>query len=214
MAGSSPTPPGPTPTPVFYDRLVFDGTAYIETDVIPPVNASLRTTVGYETLKAPQRVFQCQAANSTVIGINYNSDTNTRYRYFGVYYGDTSAVSATHRLDFSTDWFSLWLTPNRIGAYSYVYSFTKGPNAAIGPLMIGTNVSHTGQPFTGRMSRFIIYGSDAQNVAQTSDFNNYTPLYTFKPCTYNGEAGMWCIETSRFYGNTAGSGTLTVLNDE
>ena len=58
-----------------------------------------------------------------------------------------------------------------------------------------------------------VYGSDAQNVATYAGFDNYTPVATFRPCTYNGVAGMWHVEGNAFYGNTAEAGTLTVLND-
>ena len=211
-AGASPTPPTPTPTPVFYDRLVFDGTAYIETDLIPPTDASFLVRLGNETLKATQRGFNCPTPNG-VIGMNYANGTTSTTRYFNVYYGQSSAVSTSRYLAFSTASYYFFLTPSHFGWGSTSYSITRGAENPSGHLSLGSNNSHTGQPYTGRMGIFKIYGSDAQNVTNTSDFANYTPVYTLRPCTYNGEAGMWCVETSTFYGNTAGAGTLSVLND-
>ena len=210
-SGGSPTPP--TPALVFYDRLVFDGTAYIETGITPPADASFLVRLGNESLKATQRGFNCPTSTG-VIGMNYANGTTSTTRYFNVYYGQSSAVSTNRNLAFSTTSYYFFLTPKRFGWGSTAYTITRGAENPNGHLSLGSNNSHTGQPYTGRMGTFKIYGSDAQNCASTSDFSNYTPVYTLRPCTYNGEAGMWCEETSTFYGNTAGAGTLSVLNDE
>ena len=211
--GSSPTP---SIQPVFYDRLVFDGTAYIDTNIVPPENFSIRINLGHETLKAPQRIFMCKGTNDTAFGMLLNNSTTSSTRYFNVLYGSTGALSSNHTLSFSdTPRFSLFLTPYRFGWGDTPYTITKGSGIPNGGLIFGSNVSHSGQPFTGRMAVIRIYGSDAQNAADADDlYYNYTPLYNLRPCTYNNEAGLWCVETSTFYGNTADSGTLTVLNDE
>lgn len=209
-SGGSPTPP--PPSLVFYDRLVFDGTAYIETGITPPEDASFLVRLGNETLKATQRGFNCPTANG-VIGMNYANGTTSTTRFFNIYYGQSSAVSTNRFLAFSTTSYYFFLTPKRFGWGSTAYTITRGAENPSGHLSLGSNNAHTGQAYTGRMGIFKIYGSDAQNCASTTDFANYTPVYTLRPCTYNGEAGMWCEETSTFYGNTAGAGTLSVLND-
>ena len=50
----SPTPPGPSP--VFYDYLKFDCTAFIETDIQIPENGSIRAGLGSESQKIKQRI--------------------------------------------------------------------------------------------------------------------------------------------------------------
>ena len=210
--GGSPTPPTPTWL-VFYDRLIFDGTAYIETDIIPDSNDSYRVTLGNETQKKAQRYFLLATENSGFTGVFLGSSTNSTKRYFSVYYGSTS-TKATPTMNFSTTETTVWLTPHKFGYGSTATStFTKGSNAPSGPLVIGQSPSGVGQPFTGRMGWFRVYGSDAENCAKSTDFDSYTPKYFLRPCTYNGEAGLWCEETRKFYGNSAGSGTLTVLNN-
>lgn len=202
----------PTPSPVFYDRLVFDGTAYIDTNIVPPTDASFRVILGNETTKATQRVFMLKAGTSDSIGTIYNSSTTSTNRVIAVYYGSSSALLAK-QLAFSTSSYSFFLTPNRMGYGNTSFTITKGASTPAGGIVIGYNTSHTGQAYTGRMGTFRIYGSDAQNVTKDSEFSSYTPVYTLRPCTYNGEAGLWCVETSTFYGNTAGSGTLTAINN-
>ena len=208
-AGGSPTPPPTPPGVVFYDYLYFDGTAYIDTDLVPPENASFRCNFGKETTKGAQRYFGAAAANSSATNTFLNNNTNSTNRNFTVYYQSSSSVTTSKTLAFSYSTFSFFLTPSRVGIGANTYTFTGGANAHSGGLVFGSNSSHSGNPYTGRMTRFRVYGSDASGCTSYSDFDNYTPVYTFLPCTYNGEAGFWCEETSTFYGNTAGSGTLT-----
>lgn len=200
--------------PVFYDRLVFDGTAYIDTGITAPTDASFRVKLGNETLKAQQRCFG-MTATSGMIAMHYSANTSSAQRHFNTYYGQTSTVWAGSANAFSTTTYRFYLTPKRVGwGDNTSYTFTKGEGTPSGGIVLGTNTSHSGQPYTGSMGQFRVYGSDAQNVSSDTGFDNYTPVYTLKPCTYNGEAGMWCVETSTFYGNSAGSGTLTVTNNE
>lgn len=210
LTGGSPTPPGEL---VFYDRLVFDGVAYIETDIVPGANDSFVCIFGNESQKIAQRLFMCPAANATQVGAILNSSTSNTNRNFTTYYGASSYVGNNKTLAFSNAEFSFFLTPKRYGWGNAAYTFTKGANAPTGGLVIGSNAAHSGQPFTGNCSRFRLFGSDAQNCVAYSDFANYTPYATLRPCTYNGEAGLWCEETSKFYGNSAGAGALTVRNN-
>ena len=212
--GSSPTPPGPPVGVVFYDCLVFDGTAYIDTDIIPPTDASFRVRLGDETVKAVQRCFGLTATSGT-IAMHYSTSTNSTTRAFNVYYGDSNGfVWSGPANSFSTTRYRFILTPNLVGwGENTTHTFTKGSGTPSGPITFGTNTGHSGQAYTGIMETFQIYGSDAQNVTTYDGFGSYTPVYTLRPCTYNGEAGFWCVETSTFYGNTAGSGTLTVQNN-
>ena len=208
--GTPPTPP--VDEPVFYDRLIFDGTACIDTDIVPDANASYRVILGNETSKVSQRVFMVRAGTSDLTGIIYNSSTTTTNRAIACYYGGSSALLAK-QLAFSTSAFSFFLTPKRMGWGATAYTFTKGSSSPTQGLVIGSNPAHGGQMYTGRIGTFRIYGSDAQDVTTDSGFASYTPAYTLRPCTYNGEAGLWCVELSKFYGNSAESGTLSVANN-
>ena len=212
-AGGSPTPP-PTPTPVFYDYLVFDGTAYIDISGLSvPSDFSVFVRLGNETNKAAQRLFYFYGSPNGFSAI-LNSSTTSTTRCFGIYYGGSSAASGNRTLAFSTTAYSFFLTPKRFGWGNTAYTFTKGNSTPTGNLILGMNNTGSGNPYSGTMKSFRIYGSDAQDVTNATDlFNDYTPVYTLKPCTYNGEAGMWCEETSTFFGNTAGAGTLSVRND-
>lgn len=211
--GGSPTPPGPVNEPVFYDRLVFDGTAFIETDIVPNGSASFMVTLGNETLKASQRIFGFACAGGALTQITLGASTTTESRQIVSYYGSTSYLK-TKNLNFSYSVYTVFMTPKGFGYGDSFTAFTKGSNAPAGGLILGNNPNSGGVKYTGTMTTFKIYGSSAQNSQSTSALNTYTPTHTLRPCTYNGEAGIWCVETSTFYGNTAGAGTLTVQNNE
>lgn len=198
--------------PVFYDRLVFDGVAYIEVpDITPPTDFSFRVTLGGETLKATQRLFSFIGTNGNFSAFLNSSTTNTN-RCFSIYYGSTSVLSNNRTIGFSYLEYNFFLTPKRFGWGTTSYTISKGTSVPSGGLYLGI-FANGGQPYTGKMGVARIYGSDAQNVTNNSGFANYTPVYTLRPCTYKGEAGIWCIETNKFYGNSAGAGTLSVENN-
>ena len=206
-AGGSPTPPGL----VFHSRLIFDGTAYIDTNLLIPEDGSIRAQLGYETTKGTQVLFNAEGRSYAYL----NTSTNTTQRCFSASYDSSSVlVSGTNlTLAWTYNTYTFFLTPKRAGVGSNSRTFTKGTSRPTTGLVVGQNAAHTSTPYTGVIRESIrIYGSDAQNCAVYSDFDSYTPVYTLRVCTYNGENGLWCVETSTFYGNSAGAGTLLVAD--
>lgn len=197
------------PAPVFHSKLIFDGVAYIDTDLLIPENGSIRAPFGYETEKKSQVLFNAGGR----VYATLNSNTNTTSRAFSAAYDSGTALvsGTTLTLGWTNNAYSFFLTPKRVGFGTTSKTFTKGSSRPTTGLVIGQNHAHTNVPFTGLLNGwFRIYGDDAQNVTQYSDLNNYTPVYTLRPCTYLGEAGLWCVETGVFYGNSAGAGQLSV----
>lgn len=205
--------PTPTIEPVFYNYLYFDGVAYIRTNYVLPVNCSIRCTIGAETSKAAQHVFGAYGTNGGYTSIVYGGGTSSTRRQILPFYDSSSYLSSNRVLSFSYNTFSLFLTPQRFGWGNTAYSITKGNLHPDGPFNLGTTGgSSSTQKFTGRFEIIRVYGSDASNVSSDSAFDNYTPIATFRPCTYDGDAGIWHVEGNSFFGNTATSGTLTASN--
>lgn len=201
--GSSPTSPL-----VYYDRLVFDGIAYIETTYSLPANSSMRYIVGNETRKASQSIFSV-LTNGYYVAMLFGGLTNTTQRQIVAWYDSTSYLKEflENRL---SDSLSLFITPKCVGYGSNSYSFTKGGTHPTGGIRFGIGQN----PYTGELGTFYVYGSDAQNVTTYDGFDSFTPVATLRPCTYNGTPGLWYVEGGTFWGNTAGSGTLSVRNIE
>ena len=208
--GGSPTPPGPVIEPVFYDFLVFDGTAYILTNYVLPSDSSIKLLVGWETTKARQGIIQAYGeSNGGSILAMLGNNTSSSRRQMVCYYDSTSYLLASKYLNFTTTSYELFLTPNKFGWDNTSYSISKGSVHPTDGLRIGQDGT---QCFTGKMGTIYIYDSSAQNCSTASGFNSFTPVATFRPCTYNGAAGMWYVEGSTFFGNSAGSGTLSTEN--
>lgn len=198
-------------TPIFYTYLYFDGQSYITTDLSIPTNGSVCVPVGYETLKAAQQVFRFSGGSTGYIAHTLTSNTTSTNRRMGVYYDSSSLTASNRNLSFTNySAYGFFLTPKGYGWGNVYYTYTKGSQHPTGPLQVGG--WGTGQHYTGRMSTMTIYGSDAQNCNSKASFESYTPVYTLRPCTYNGEAGLWCVENNQFYGNSAGAGTLVAAN--
>lgn len=196
----------------FYKYLIFDGTAYIDTNIYIPENASFAVTIGNETLKSTQRCFLIGNATDGYTGVIWGGNTNSSRRQVVPYYDSASYLSSNTYYEFTYPSISLFLTPYKFGAGNNPHSITKGSLKPNHPLIIGSNSSHNGQAFTGSIQTFYVLGSDAQNETTYSGLLTHTPVYTLRPCLFAGEAGLWCAETSMFYGNTAGTGELTTSN--
>lgn len=195
-------------TPVFYDRLVFDGNCSIETDIVLPENCSIRVSIRDEAQKKAQGVFSAGNSTDGYIRLYYGGGTNSTKRNMVVCY-DSSSYIAYKDLNFTSASYAFYMTPNGYGWGNLFYPYTKGNLHPSVPLVLGS--SSSGQKFTGKMQTFYVYGSDAAGN-QSSNFGAYTPVITLRPCTYNGQAGMWYVEGSKFFGKTSGDGTLSVEN--
>ena len=206
--GSSPTP---SIQPVFYDALVFDGVASISTSYVLPSGCSVVCGFGYEAEKKAQAIFLASGGGG-YLGVSIGGNSDATKRQMIVYYDSSSILATNHYLNWSNATYELFVTQQRFGWGDTSYTYTKGTAHPTGGLLIGTTGGAT-PPFTGRMGTLRVYGSETASATEASDFANYTPVATFRPCTYNGEAGLWYVEGDTFYGNTAGNGSLSVLNN-
>lgn len=208
MAGSGPTPP-PVITPVFYDYLVFDGVAIVQTDYVLPSNCSIACAMGWETQKVAQQVFL--AGGNGNISLFIGGGTNTTRRQMVALY-DSDSYIKTANLNWSYASYTFFMTPSRFGWGNTANTYTKGNKHPTGGISFGEAGNTSAPRFTGRFGTIKIYGSEASGVTTYNGFASYTPVATFRPCTYDNVPGFWHEESSTFYGNTAGAGTLTVLN--
>lgn len=201
-------------SPEFHKYLVFDGTAYIDTDIVPNGNQNtFNVSVSHETVTSGvQHVYDCLTSNGR-IRVSYGSTTTPTTRKVNAWYDNGAYSAITMDVNFSISSYRMILTPYRLFCYSYNGTLSGPGNGVItSPIVLGTITEHTGQAFSGRMTQFMVYGPEAKNITIASQIDNYTPFITLCPCIYKGEAGMWYVQGNKFYGNTAGVGTLTVAD--
>lgn len=196
--------------PQFHTWLVFDGTAQVQTDIMLPTNGSVRVACGYETVKGQQGIFGAYNGTTFVFGIWLTSQTTSTQRKLSSRYCNTSGAVNVPGINFTTSYFLSFITPNKWGYGSNAWTTNKGSQVSDSGILIGNPSG--GQNFTGRIATFNIYDSSAQNAGDWTALGNYTPVYTLRPCMYRGQAGLWCVETETFYGNTAEAGHLTVAD--
>lgn len=196
--------------PQFHTWLVFDGTAQVQTDLMLPTNGSARVACGYETVKGQQGIFGAYNGTTFVFGIWLSSQTTSTQRKLTSRYCNTTGAVNVPGINFTMNYFLSFITPTKWGYGANAWATNKGTNAPDSGILLGNPAG--GQNFTGRLATFTIYDSSAQNAGSWSELGAITPKYTLRPCLYHGEAGMWCVETDTFYGNTAGAGTLTVTD--
>ena len=139
---------GPPPTPEFYDKLVFDGTAYITTDIVPAANSSFAAYLGGETYVGLQVVFG-MATGSTNIRVFLNSNTTETTRQFSAYYASSSASAANKSVAFSVSRYAMCLTPRRFIVYGSSGTFTGGSTAPTTPITIGNNQAGSAHSYSG-----------------------------------------------------------------
>ena len=202
---------GPTPhiEPVFYDYLIFDGTAMIQTDYVLPSGCSLRVPTGWEAEKKAQTLFVANGGTGRISTI-YGGNTNATRRQVVPCYDSASALATNRYLNFSYSSFVFFMTSKRFGWGTTAYTYTKGSVHPTTGICFGGGGATAA--FTGKMKTFEVFGSETENLTTASAFDSYTPVATFRPCTYDGEAGFWYVEGNKFFGNTAGSGQLTASN--
>ena len=198
--------------PVFFDYLVGDGTAYVDTGLVLPENASMGGNFGHETRKAGgQNIFGAFDVGGGETGIVFGGSTSNSNRQFVAYY-DKGSYVGIKTLSFAYNNYNAILTPKRFGYGGETVTFTKGTLRPTATLKIfGGYPTYTS--FSGALyGSFMVFGADAQNAANYNALIAFTPIATFRPCTYNGVAGLWYVEENRFCGNSAGSGAFIATN--
>ncbi len=198
--------------PEFYPWLLFDGTAYIETDIIPWQDMSVTTGAGGEPNDGPSKYLLCYSATGgTKTRLFETSATNTTTAVWCNYYNSSSSLVSKDIYQYYPR-HDLFMTPKVIGFSSASNStFTKGNGTPNGPIIFGATEVFTNM-YDGGLYTTKLYGSDAENVTSIAGFADYTPQIILRPCIYKGESGLWNVEQNKFYGNSAESGTLQAAN--
>lgn len=199
--------------PEFYDLLVFDGVAYVITDLFIPSNGSIACmNIGNELQRIPSQYIIVGYDITIKFGIWINSNTSSSRRYISWRYNMSRTQLSNLTIPFNSyPQVNYWMTPNRAGYNNESRTITMGTEKPEDPLVIGG--SNYGNCFTGSMGTITIYNSDAQNVSSLNDLLQFTPAYTLRPCLYHNNAGFWNVEQHKFYGNGADSGSLSVINN-
>lgn len=190
---------------VFYEKLIGDGTAYINTKYIPTTNLT-RLFVDFSADAAYADVLGCRSGSTSNNSVALSTGTQNKSPTYSIFYRNNVSynLGAT-----ATNGWKVTIKATETGynaetlyagsSSPSVKSITKQTNVPNCPLTIfGSNVNNVHQTYTNTLvvKRVeVVDGSTSMNLV---------------PCTYNGEAGMWDLVSQTFYGNAASSGQFTV----
>ena len=176
---------------VFYDRLIGDGKAYIDTGI------KVDATSSYEV------VFRNIALNKSIVsasGIN---------RFFGVFghtnnnnyimYGNVTTKQTLYFARKKDADYKVLITPTNVVVYNSDGSIFKDTSINREVAQI-SNLGDIRLLTGGELKTFIIS-------------NGNTITFDPRPCIYQGEAGMYDVVNKVFYGNANTEGSFSVAND-
>ena len=164
------------PVPEFHDYLVFDGPAFIDTDITVPENCSFVMNMGDEASRRQMRVIRVNPGGADGAIYSHISSFRTDVRSMSYAY-DSSSSLKTHNSPTGSRiaWF---MTPKRGGYGSQSSTYTKGDAHPLGGISLGGYTGDTSTsyyPYNGTIKYLRVYGSDAQNETSASAIRITTP---------------------------------------
>lgn len=190
---------------IFYEKLIGDGTAYINTKYIPTTNLT-RLFVDFSANAAFAEVLGCRSGSTSNNSVNLTTGSLNKSPTYSIFYRNNVSynlgVTATNGWKVTIKATETGYDAETLYAGSSspsVRSITKQTNVPNCPMTIfGSNVNNVHQTYTNTLV-----------VKRVEIVDGSTSLHLV-PCTYNGEAGMWDLVEGKFYGNAASSGQFTV----
>lgn len=197
--------------PKFYDYLQNDGKSFIETNIAPKdidefyidatiydfvgssaINTILGMRIGYE--KPSLRLHLSKSPQTMMI--NYGDDYKQKPLI------NPYTLGSNFKINFTRN--QITVTTIAGGTYSYNLEEQTYDGCTTSMILFSQREN------TNEASVYRLKG----RVYSLSFSNNGTLVRDFKPCLYNGQAGLWDSVEGKFYGNANNKGTLTVGNDE
>lgn len=187
----------------FYDYLQNDGIAYIDTNYCLTSDnvRCLWCAEDYGTTGSSLFGSEYQSENPKFSFVLHGSNTNRR-----LFIGNSRSLNVGYTSSTATD--------------NWELNIDNGTAKLIKNNSIVGNVSYSGQ--LKKTVSIAIFGNKnldtyIQKVAVKlyywKLYDNDVLVRDYKPCTYNGEAGLWDSVENKFYGNANSTGTLTVGNE-
>ncbi len=187
---------GLPPGVVLYDRLIGDGTAYIDTGITPLyATDKISFCAKLDQYKGATFINAGSGANRFEI---YGSSSTTRNFYYVSY-----PASAQRNCNL----------PNYIQFFNEGWiDMASGTSNFGGVASSGLNNNTLTPTWKASSSLKIMY-----NYKSTFKYFRYERsggiIIDWHPCTYNGVAGMWDMVNNTFHGNANTSGSFSVAND-
>ena len=192
---------------VYYDKLVGDGVAYIDTDI--PYDPTTRILIDFDN-SSNKSWYNIMGVNDTWSRQTYFTITSNAYKYIQVriatqgdhnaakVYDDTTFVAGKrHKLNVD-----LALKEAYFDGHEPV-----GVNGdSIHPTTGNWRLFGTKGSYSNQISNYSMYGFSVYS-------NDGSLMYNLVPCTFDSTPGMYDTINRKFYGNSNTSGAFTVENE-
>lgn len=184
------------PVPVFYDKLIGDGVAYVKTDLLP-------TTTG---------TFYAEFANvQEGCRVFYTTGSGGYFQLIAKSSGSTDCGNASSGHIIMTK--GILNLPRCVAIYPPTSMSVEDMDGnRILAYTGGTRLSTSRIKLSCKNISFL-YGAAGELYGFRGESSSGDLLYKLRPCTYGRKVGLWDEVKGVFYGNAKADGTLTVAND-
>lgn len=195
---------------VFYDKLVGDGTAYINTEYYPTSWDNVEWDADAPSVYN-KCIFGCKSSVYSVANLVYSA-TQTYYNF------KISGSTLINEDNTKRQRRTLRIVDLGNGSYRReVADLDSGVANVIdtgwsGNDVVATNALRVFCSITSAGANEKFYKGAIRSLVIT-DAKTGNTIMSLKPCTFAGEAGMWDEVNGKFYGNAATGGEFSVAND-
>lgn len=206
------------PVPIFFDWVeTTDAYAFIDPKVTYLVSTGIKTDITAFPTTLGTYAIACGFRNRATTTTRMFTMMFTQSNYIGFGFGSertytSNAYTASHKkvrmvstIKNGSQKFEYYRGTETAITFSYTYTSSALANAGVTLFKARAGSGTTLDTRNGgvRMWACKIYSSpDATS-----------PVRDFRPCTYNGEAGLWDMVEGKFYGNANTQGSFSVGND-
>lgn len=183
----------------FYDKIIPKDNAYINTGYIPTADSSF--VVHIKRARLNNSCIYSNATQGKTDGIRFLLASNGIYVSFGA-----SRVLNSGLSELELNIIHAHKKYITINGNSNTYITSVGNTYINEPLTIFSD--YYNRSVSGQLAYF-----NGNSLYSFKIYENDVLVRDFKPCTYNGVAGLWDTVESKFYCNSNNIGTLTVSND-
>lgn len=197
---------GLPPGVVLYERLIGDGTAYIDTGFVPTESNLLGFEMAGRLVNKNTILFG--TCNSSYSAGYVEVSANGTYLRVGL----CGALNSITRITGN----DIEVKCEQVGNNMVVDYSIDGVQGSLTTSNAKATYNQSLPLFARRIQRSGIAGI-SPNGASLKFLKLFAMdgslMYNFHPCTYNGEAGMWDLVSNTFFGNANTSGSFSVAND-
>ena len=185
----------------FYDKITPTDNAYIDTEYIP--NLTNKFVAKVSTKNTDYCIYSNLRTSSENNTIRFFRTGRSLYMAYGAYRVQNAPPNLPTDIELEHSHTEYVTINNDSSTYK----------TSLGDFIISNSlhIFHDGYRNASGETAYDYFNDNS--LYSFKIYENDVLVRDFKPCTYNGVAGLWDMVESKFYDNSNSVGTLTVSND-